>query len=366
LPPGEARVRQLTARQRHAARIFLGAVFLAALGGAAFGHIEAPQTGLEGALRGGATGMLIAALAVSLELSIFSQAHGGSSRRWPFLVYLGLRSLAYLIVILIGLALAAWLSRTAADQPLIDRTAVIFSFGMSIGFNLLYGISGLLGQGTLLNFIAGRYHRPRIEERVLLFIDMEGSTAIAENLGETRFLDFLNRFIGDVTDPIVAWHGSIHKYVGDEIIVTWPLAAGIKDAACVRACFDALAALDRREAVYLRDFGRRTNFRGALHCGPVAIGELGGFAKVEIALLGDTMNTAARIQQACRDTGHRVLASASVMDRLAILPVGIAKEAIGKLNLRGKEEAVELYALGIAGAAQQPAALRALWKHNMV
>ena len=60
---------------------------------------------------------------------------------------------------------------------------------------------------------------------MLLFIDMEFSTVIAERLGETGFLDFLNRFVADVTELIVAQRGAIYKYVGDEIIVTWPLAA---------------------------------------------------------------------------------------------------------------------------------------------
>jgi class 3 adenylate cyclase len=46
---------------------------------------------------------------------------------------------------------------------------------------------------------------------------------------------------------------------------------------------------------------------------------------MEIAFLGDTMNTAARVQQACRDIGHRVLASAALVERLAASPPGICK-----------------------------------------
>jgi adenylate cyclase len=97
-------------------------------------------------------------------------------------------------------------------------------------------------------------------------------------------------------------------FLHHEIIVTGPLAAGLRDGHCVHACFDALEQLDERAKAYIRDFGLRANFRAALHCGPVAIGELGTI-KMEIAFLGDTMNIAARLQQACRDTGQRVLAS---------------------------------------------------------
>jgi adenylate cyclase len=82
----------------------------------------------------------------------------------------------------------------------------------------------------------------------------------------------------------------------------------------------------------------------------VAIGELGTI-KMEIAFLGDTMNTAARLQQACRDTGQRVLASAALVNRLAALPPGIAKRSIGRLRLRGKENEIELYALTAAVSA---------------
>jgi len=176
---------------------------------------------------------------------------------------------------------------------------------------------------------------------------MESSTAIAERLGETGFLDYLNRFIADITRPIVMQRGAIHKYVGDEIIVTWPLAAGLRDGHCVRACFDALAQLNAFADAYIRDFGRRADFRAALDCGSVVIGEL-GVNKMEIALLGDTMNTAARMEQACRDTGHRVLASAALLDRLAALPPGVAKRSIGRLRLRGRESEIQLYALAAA------------------
>jgi adenylate cyclase len=342
---------RLTARQRYFARVLLWALLITAIVGGAFGHFQAPDAGIQSALRGGLTGMAITAIVVALEFSIFSRTGSALTRRLPFLLHLALRSLAYLAAILIGIVLVAWLTRESANEPLIDSNGVIFSLAISLGFNLLYGVNGLLGQGVLFNFIAGRYHRPRIEERALLFIDMESSTAIAERLGEVGFLDFLNRFIADVTEPIVAQRGAIHKYVGDEIIVTWPLAAGLRDGRCIRACFDAMAQLDARAEAYVRDFGQRANFRAALHCGPVVIGELGGLVKVEIALLGDTMNTAARLQEACRDTGHRVLASAALIDRLAAMPPGIAKQAIGRLRLRGRESESELYALAATAAA---------------
>ena len=341
---------QLTARQREFVRIAGWVLPVSITLGAVFGHFQSQNGSVWGYVQGAVTAIVISCAILLLEFAVFSRTRSALARRMPFLLYLALRSLGYLAAILMGLTVSAWLLRESAERPLIERGGVVFSLVLSLGFNLLIGVNDLLGQGVLFNFVAGRYRRPRVEDRVLLFIDMESSTVIAERLGEAGFLDFLNRFVADVTESIVAQCGEIHKYVGDEIIVSWPLAAGLRDGHCVHACFDALERLDQRAKAYIRDFGLRANFRAALHCGPVAIGELGTI-KMEIAFLGDTMNTAARLQQACRDTGQRVLASAALVNRLAALPPGIAKRSIGRLRLRGKENEIELYALTAAVSA---------------
>jgi adenylate cyclase len=196
---------------------------------------------------------------------------------------------------------------------------------------------------VLLNFITGHYHRPRLEQRVFLLIDIEGSTALAERLGELAFHRLVNRFVVDITDPIVAAYGEIHRYVGDELIATWKLSDGLAEARCVRACFEALDRLAALSSVYQHDFGTPVYCRAGLHCGPVVAGEMGS-VKREIVFLGDTVNTAARIQEFCGQTGNRVLASATLVDLLE-LPAGITKRPLGDLRLRGKESHVGLYAL---------------------
>jgi adenylate cyclase len=343
-----------TARARYSVRLFFWSVLISVALGSIFGHFQDLAEGGGGGtgyLLGAIAGALISGSIVLLEIVVLTGGRDAPLRRAPFLVYLSLRSLAYLAVIWLGLAVAAWLVPTAGGV-LIRRSSLLFSLALSLGFNLLVGVNQLLGQHVLFNFVAGRYRRPRIEERVLLFIDMDSSTAIAERLGEAAFFVFLNQFIGDITDPIVAQRGEIHKYVGDELIVTWTLGAGVAEARCIHACFDALQRLDARRSEYESQFGQRANFRAGLHCGPVVMGEL-GIIKMEIAMLGDTMNAAARIQQACRDTGCRVLASAALIARIAALPPGIVKRSLGPIRLRGKETELELYALEAATETRQ-------------
>jgi adenylate cyclase len=305
-----------------------------------------PPLSLGSAPRGALTGAAIAIVIISFELFILAEPLGARLRQAPFAMHVVAKTFLYLAIILVALTLGDWAyaTRDHGIQPL----DVLFSLIACFVFIFMFDMNRLLGQNVLLNFITGRYHQPRLEERVFLFIDMEGSTRFAERLGALAFHRLVNRFIIDLTAPIVAARGEIHRYVGDELIATWKLAEGIGDARCVRACFAAMDELARLAPSYQREFGIAVNFRAGLHCGPVVTGEMGSVKK-EIVFLGDTVNTAARIQEFCRQTGDRVLASAELIDRLA-LPPGVAKRSLGDLRLRGKESDVALYALTSAEA----------------
>jgi adenylate cyclase len=275
-------------------RRFIWIVIAGSLIGALYGKVEYAAP-VIGALVGGSIGTAL----FLLERFVLRRNAGGFLRRLPFLPYLGLRSLLYAGAILLIDAVADLLTSGHVQVMSRGPTDFLFSLVLVVGGNLLFGVNDLLGPGVLFAFVAGRYYQPRVEERALLFIDMRTSTAIAERLGELRFLKLLNRFIVDLSVAIVEAGGEIHKYVGDEVIATWRLAPGPNEPGCVRACFAALDRLTAQGPAYEREFGLIADFRAGLHCGPVVVGEL-GYLKKEIALIGDTMNTAARIQEACR------------------------------------------------------------------
>jgi adenylate cyclase len=322
-------------------RRFIWIVIAGVFIGGLYGDVHHGAPGV-GAMVGGSIGAAL----FSLERFVLRRNAGGLFGRLPFLPYLALRSLLYAGVILVINAVVDWLM--SGQFMVVGSIDFLFSLGLVVVGNLLFSVNDLLGPGTLFAFAAGRYYEPRIEERALLFIDMRSSTAIAERLGELGFLNLLNRFIVDLSLAIAEAGGEIHKYVGDEVIATWRLAPGMNESACVRACFAALDRLRAEAPAYEREFGLVADFRAGLHCGPVAVGEL-GYLKKEIALIGDTMNTAARIQQACRETDNRVLASAALLDRLAALPPGVTQRRLGALEMRGKERALELHVLEVGG-----------------
>jgi adenylate cyclase len=295
-----------------------------------------------GLVRGAVTGAVIAGILTSFDAFVLSGPLGAPVRRAPFTVHVGVKTLVYLGVILFGLWLGDHLFPAPREHG-IEGADVLVSLAAAFVFAFMVDVNTLLGQNVLLNFITGRYHAPRVESRVFLFIDMEGSTGLAERLGPLAFHHLLNRFVLDLTQPIVAARGEIHRYIGDELIATWRFNEGIADGRCIAACFAAIDLIARHAPDYRRDFGAAVSVRAGLHCGPVVTGEMGS-ARKEIVFLGDTVNTTARIQELRRQTGDRVVASADLIDCLE-LPRGVAKRSLGDLRLRGKGADLALYAL---------------------
>jgi len=191
--------------------------------------------------------------------------------------------------------------------------------------------------------VAGVYHQPKPEERVFLFLDLEGSTTLAERLGSARYFELLRRVVDDLTDAVVETGGEIYQYAGDEVVITWPLASGVRAANCVRCFFEARAAIARRAPRYQRDFGVVPRFRGGLHGGLVTAGELGDL-RLQIVFVGDILNTAARLEEHAKRAGLDLVASGALLARLS-LPPGVQAEHCGDLALRGKEAPVAAYQL---------------------
>jgi len=288
-------------------------------------------------------------LVLSAAETVLQGPAAATLRRLPVALVFGLRMLLYGAVLLVAIAVVASLMRLlSAPLPrgadVVSLQTVIVAAGIALAVNLGFTLRALLGAGTLSSLLTGRYHWPQREERIVMFLDVVGSTQLAERLGDIEFLGFLNSVFFDLTDPVLETGGEIYRYVGDEMIITWPLPRVIRDAACIVCLFEMHATLARRREHYIRRFGAAPGLRAALHAGPLVVGEMGD-VKREIVLLGDTMNTTARIEEACRTTGHDYIASGAVVHALASLPPGVRAENLGVIQLRGKAGSLELFAL---------------------
>jgi adenylate cyclase len=344
----------LTYTRRRRLKLLLGFMLLGILLGAGYGTGVAvmldgflgAHTLLHGTLRGAFTGLLVSAAIASFELYMVEGPTG--LRRRPFLQLLAIKEAVYIGAILGG----DWIGSSLLGAPgdpgfgLNRLTAVTFFFsvGFALLINFIMEMSMLLGPGVLGNMLRGRYHHPRQEHRLMVFFDMRGSTAIAEKIGDIAFHGLLNRFFVDLTEAVLAWGGIIHKYVGDEMIVTWPLDGSGRNPggayAAAREAHERLAQLGER---YRKDFGIAPEFRAVLHAGPVVAGEMGE-VKREIVLLGDTVNTTAKIEVLSKSLPGKIIASESAL-AAASPPKGMTAQLLGTFSLPGKSAPVALYSI---------------------
>lgn len=72
------------------------------------------------------------------------------------------------------------------------------------------------GPGNIWNIFTGKYHSPKVEPRIFMSLDLKSSTSIAENLGESKYHQFLKEVFSDITEPISENKAEIYQYVGDE------------------------------------------------------------------------------------------------------------------------------------------------------
>ena len=108
------------------------------------------------------------------------------------------------------------------------------------------------GPITFVNFLKGKYLRPKCEECILMFMDLKSSTTIAQRLGEERYFNFLNHTFSIATPGILATIGEIYQYVGDEIVISWLTQNGVNRSHCIR-CFYNMPALRKEKAAYFKN-----------------------------------------------------------------------------------------------------------------
>lgn len=204
-------------------------------------------------------------------------------------------------------------------------------------------LSDYSGHGVFKNYMFGKYHQPKEEERIFMFLDMKSSTSIAESIGHIEYFNLLNDFYRDMTSSIINQLGEIYQYVGDEVVVSWSLKDGLKNDNCLKCFFLIQDKFSEKKQSYINRYGYSPDFKAGFHMGKVTIGEIGTIKK-EIIYSGDVLNTTARIQALCNEYKTSVIVSKLLFDQLNIGDKNRFKE-IGDIQLRGKEEIVKLFAV---------------------
>ena len=299
---------------------------------------------------------IIGAIVVSAEAFFLKDAF----RKLPIwlstILRMTLTFLLFLVVSII-LLLSYWLFRYNGElsfiqfeKNFVQKVILTHSFLMGIvdlgvlSFIsiLVLEISDKYGPGGLRNLIRGRYHKPRKENRIFLFLDINDSTTIAEMIGHEKYFNMLHDFFADITEPIIANWGHIYQYVGDEVVLCWKNTSKNKHR-CLRFIKQAVEAIKKKEDYYLKEYGVAPTFKAGVHAGPVTAGYI-GIIKKELVFSGDTLNTTARIRSKCHELKHTFILSIDFLHEFDV-PEAYQVNEIGEMEFKGRKEKSKVYSL---------------------
>ncbi len=207
---------------------------------------------------------------------------------------------------------------------------------------LILEISDKYGPGGLRNLIRGRYNKPRKENRIFLFLDINDSTTIAEKIGHEKYFNMLHDFFADITEPILANWGHIYQYVGDEIVLCWTNTPKNK-ARCLKFIRQAVLTFKRKEKYYLENYGVAPTFKAGVHAGDVTVGYI-GIIKKDLVFSGDTLNTTARIRSKCHELKHSFIVSVDFLEGFDV-PHKFRVNELGEMEFKGRKEKSKVYSL---------------------
>ncbi len=314
--------------------------------GLLYNYIFYPRT-LTEFLEAGSISIILGLIVGILEQFVLNKTF----RNRPFLtitvvrafIYSLLTSLVLSLVLSIETSLEGQTSYIGAVQqyligPLFQRDFLftfIFIMLMLLGLQVIL----LVGRANFFRLILGLYHRPRAISRIFMFVDLKGSTSIAERLSTKAYSEFIKDYFYDISDAIIMYGGEIYQYVGDEIVVVWPMRG--KELKCIRCFFKMEEIIERKRSIYQSKYGLIPEFKAGIHGGKVIVTSVGK-QKKEIVYHGDVLNTASRIEGKCNELNEKLLLSEEFLKYVSPDHKFNIHEK-GEIELRGKTDKLSLY-----------------------
>jgi class 3 adenylate cyclase len=194
--------------------------------------------------------------------------------------------------------------------------------------------------------IARDGHGARIVDVTVLFTDLRDFTALSEQLAPEDLLAALNDHYEAIV-PVVHKHGgTVNKFIGDAIMATFgaPLPHSDHAARALAAAREMLRAMDDLNARRER-LGRPLLRMGVgIATGPVVVGSLGAEERVEYAVIGDTVNTASRLEGLCKQYATGLVVSEATRDAI---DGGVPLRLLGETHVKGKSAPLRVYTVEV-------------------
>lgn len=176
----------------------------------------------------------------------------------------------------------------------------------------------------------------------VLFVDIRGFTPLSEALEPEQVVEILNEYLELVTEAVFRNGGTLDKFIGDAAMAVFNAPFDSEDyiyrAVC--AARDIAAGSDGIAEKFMKRFGKRVSYGIGVNCGDAVVGNIGSEFRMDYTAIGDTVNTAARLEANAK--AGQILISEFVYDSLR---GRIEAAEIGEIPLKGKSRSIMVYAL---------------------
>ena len=198
------------------------------------------------------------------------------------------------------------------------------------------------------------------EERIatVLFSDVRGFTTFSESRPPDEVIGILNRYLAEMTDAILAHGGTLVSYMGDGIMAVFGAPIPQDDHAdrALSAAREMLGSrLDGFNRWMIREQGVGEGFRMGvgLNSGSVMSGMVGSDDRLEYTAIGDTTNTAARLEGMTKGTPHQLFVADSTKESLTADPGDLV--FVDEFPVRGREATIKVFSIPNGGGPSEPA-----------
>ncbi len=189
-------------------------------------------------------------------------------------------------------------------------------------------------------------------ECTVLFSDLRGFTSFSEKLPAPRVIDVVNCYLNEMTEAILEAGGTLISYMGDGIMAVFgaPLEQPDHADRALAAAREMLGTRLGRFNDWIAEQGHTHRFAMGvgLNTGPVMAGNIGSEQRVEYTALGDTTNTASRLEGMTKGSGHMLFVADATRTRMHSVPDDLL--LVGDFEVRGRTEALTVWTLREVGS----------------
>lgn len=174
----------------------------------------------------------------------------------------------------------------------------------------------------------------------VLFVDIRGFTSMSESLEPEQVVSILNEYFSVVYSSIIAWNGTLDKFIGDAAMAVFNAPNDVEDYVfnAVCAADDIQKNFEPLREKFMSEYGKEVHLGIGINSGTAIVGNIGCMGRFDYTAIGDTVNTASRLES--KALPGQILISETVY---AEVENRVSVDRVGALSLKGKAKAVETY-----------------------